>query len=449
MANEPFSALVIAFGFEPERPRIEVVLEPRNRTLAYRALTVVARAFVPWFRSLHRPQPPQKSPGEDSSDAPQLVVPNEATVELLGRWGRRLAYLSGSGDMPVDPLLPEMGAHLQFLTDHSRIPGQSLVVPMTSLLRRHWITGQSSLEDENLAALDAWIDPPAGKHGYEAASAVEDVGVGPLLQPDVENEIFEIIRTLNQARGGSTDPSLCGRLRPRLEGALQTHVQTAWKLLWKCADRERQYSEGTHVGGRWSGDCRSYATHLEWMTTGARRSARDSVKRAANLRILLEDAKDRIDAQEAFDDPLTMAQYELSGRAIRGRVLSVQPNKEIGPGGRRHVSRPLITIELEGRALIARGKELWWAGHDGVQGIVTAVTDSPRGGFEVTLKIVTGIRGRLPAVGETVCFSTLTTGSGLRMPLPKEVPWTHQPSSDATRRGMDEGSGAQWEGTDA
>ena len=52
----------------------------------------------------------------------------------------------------------------------------------TDLLRAHWQTGMSSYEAASLAALDAWIEPPTGVHGFDAAAEAEAIPVGP--QPD-------------------------------------------------------------------------------------------------------------------------------------------------------------------------------------------------------------------------------------------------------------------------
>src|SRR6185437_6636845 len=93
--------------------------------------------------------------------APQVVVANGATVELLGRLGRRLAYLSTDGPRPADPALVRLGRHLRFLWDHYAVPGQQSVVALTDLMNAHWATPQSAVERQSLPALYAFIDPPS------------------------------------------------------------------------------------------------------------------------------------------------------------------------------------------------------------------------------------------------------------------------------------------------
>src|SRR5579862_1063359 len=152
-AAEPFSALAVAYGRTQAKCGMLFVVEPRNRTLLFEAMTPMAKEFNGWFEAFAASRESHKwYENGVASDGPQVAVPNGATAMLLGRWGRRLAYLQTSGAWAADPALIEFGKHLQFLADHAEVPGQSLVIPATTLLRRHWVTGQSDLEDENLAA---------------------------------------------------------------------------------------------------------------------------------------------------------------------------------------------------------------------------------------------------------------------------------------------------------
>ena len=58
----------------------------------------------------------------------------------------------------------------------------------------HWATGQSALEDSNLAALLAWIDPPTGQTGALAALDAEDPELwppaGPATDPEFDNKML-------------------------------------------------------------------------------------------------------------------------------------------------------------------------------------------------------------------------------------------------------------------
>ena len=87
---------------------------------------------------------------------------------------------------------------------------------MTTALADHWATGQSDLEDANLAALLGWIDPAAGLTGQQAARLAEDPvqcpPAGPVTDPTFDNEVLEgrmtAIRDATEAGDG---PALAPR----------------------------------------------------------------------------------------------------------------------------------------------------------------------------------------------------------------------------------------------
>jgi len=448
MAHEAFSALAVAMGRGQTDMNWAVVIEPRNPHLLFRALTPLARRFCTWFRSFSHPRESltrRSGLVERAVNAPQLWVPNAATVDLLSRWGRRFSYQRTDGPLAADIALVEFGRHLQFLGDYARVPGQALVVAATTLLRRHWVTGQSDLENENLAALDAWIEPPHGVVASEAARAVEDQAVGPLLQPYDENRIFKVIGELNSERAGSTDESVCSRLTPRLEGECRPFVEHAWGLLWRAIERERGFTPGSSVEKRWADDRRAYTEQVDWVEGGGRRRARDSARRAASLRLRLEESQERLDAQEALDDPLVMARLILVGKALVGTVTDVdRSHREAGPC--RMVNRPLVTIETADPCALPRGMVLWWTGDPArVSGELVSTTTASTGGSIVVLKITKGMTGTLPARGIRACFSEVTLQSGPRLPLPKTLPWTHRPAHDPTSRSVDDPAEPAWE----
>jgi hypothetical protein len=101
--NEPFTPAAIGWGNHPDRLNLAVAGEPRNRDLAFATLL----RFATWLNSLfeaHASNRETFTRGNATWDrartAPQVVVANGATVEMLGRLGRRLAYL------PTDCLVP-------------------------------------------------------------------------------------------------------------------------------------------------------------------------------------------------------------------------------------------------------------------------------------------------------------------------------------------------------
>ena len=138
------------------------------------------------------------------ADAPQILVPNRAARDYLGLLGRATRFQQTDGPYAVDPAVPALGKWLTFFADRADHPGSALLADLTSLLAEHWATGQSPLEDSSLAAQLAWIDPPPGMTGLQAALAAEDPlrcpPAGPATDPGFDQAILEpLIRNYDRA----------------------------------------------------------------------------------------------------------------------------------------------------------------------------------------------------------------------------------------------------------
>ncbi|MBB1245414.1 hypothetical protein GL263_17860, partial [Streptomyces durbertensis] len=177
-AGETGAPLGVILGTDPERPTLLTVAQPRDRDLRAAFLAELADALLPHLESCQDDTEQVRDDAELCRDAPQLLVPNAAGVEfvrLLGRATRfrRTAEEDPRATHPAPPRVPLLGRWLSHYGDRARVPGSSLLLAVTELLSRHWATGQSSLEDQHLGALLAWLDPPAGIHGARAALLVE------------------------------------------------------------------------------------------------------------------------------------------------------------------------------------------------------------------------------------------------------------------------------------
>lgn len=187
-AGAPLGALV---GTDRAEPRLFVVTQPRDRDLRWAFLAALADEVLPYIdayadvveaaeRTETDPESGKKVKvaTELCADAPQLVVPSRAGVEyvrLLGRSMRfrRTAEEDPDAPHPAPPRVPLLGRWFTHLAERSRVPGSSMLLSATELLARHWASGQSNLEDQHLGALLAWIDPPQGRSGAEAALRAE------------------------------------------------------------------------------------------------------------------------------------------------------------------------------------------------------------------------------------------------------------------------------------
>ena len=391
---------------------------PINRDLLFRALQPFADAFNVYFE-LPYEQREEVARGKRTVELaptiPQLVVPNAATAALLGRLGRRLAYLPTDGERPADQALVRLGRHLAFVSRRAQFTGQQLIVATSELLRSHWQTGMSSYEAASLAALDAWIDPPSGVHAFDAAAEAEAIAVGP--QPDHgEGEIADrLVADFNQARAGSVDAAVVEPLLTDLRAHYDGLIDSTWALTRRCVERERGWAEAPAVEDRFERDREAYTRHMEWMNhaSGGRRRARMTARQTAMELHALEQAAARTVAEEAVDDPLRMIPWLLAGKALTGTVVRVDPDhrEQVGKQQRR---RPVVVVACEEPCLMPHGKALYWTGEPaGREYLVDAVADAPDGGSTVTLKLQTDRSKELPSAGARACFSELSTADGL------------------------------------
>src|SRR5205823_5925223 len=107
------------------------------------------------------------------------------------------------------------------------------------------------------------------------------------------------------------------------EGHYRPLLFRTWDLLWRCRDREMTYPESPSVVRRWDEDRRAYTAHMDWMAKSGLRRTRQTPRQAILTVRNLEEAKGRLEAEEACDDPLRMIPYLLENKAVRGRVVRV------------------------------------------------------------------------------------------------------------------------------
>jgi hypothetical protein len=429
LGAEPFSAAGLGWGSRPGELSLAVAGDPRNRDLAFGALL----PFAHWFNDRFEGHAARREPGKDGEPgcaltAPQVVVANSASADLLGRLGRRLAYLGTAGRGPDGQALVRLGRHLLFLRDHAAVAGQQLIVPLTELLNAHWATAQSAAKRESLAALDAWIDPPAGSSGFEAAARAEALSAGPVLPGDGEEDLQPLVERFNRQRSGRTEPETVRPLLAPFEAFYRPLVRDAWALLWRCWARERALAEAGSVARRWRADREAYTWHIDWLNRGGLRRTRPSARQAAATLHRLERACERLEAEEACDDPLRLLPALLTHQAACGQVVRIDWGHQ-ERAKKRQVARPLVVLASARPCLMVPGKKLWWTEEaDGREYLVQAVDPLPGGGARVTLVLQTSRPARLPTVGQEACFSVYSTGGGYVAPLPRQEPWTHTAS---------------------
>ena len=429
IGGESFAVAALAMGFSQADFDPLVVPDPRNRALFFDRITPFAKRFDQWFMSFAS----DRDEDEVAIAAPQLIVPNRASASLLASVGRRLAYI-GAGGYPVDPAVIATGRHLQFLKEHLRVAGQQLVLPLTDILATHWSTPQMAGEKLSLPALAAWVDPPAGVHGFDAALLAETGdGVGPIPPAFRDAQLFGLVETFAAATKAG-DAATASAAEIGIRAHWTPILRTAWGVCWEALAQIRTLPPAASTTQRWRQDCVAYTRHADWQQKVGRRRVRPTARQAAETHGQLETAQNQLTAQEAIDDPLRMAPYVLRDEAIIGTVVAIDPDHvERSQKGQRR-KYPLVTIETPDPCGVSVGKQLWWTGEPNKDRpwIVREVLQPSRGSqhWRITLRRMNAATNRTPLPKN--CGSATFSVHNLddyqaRYPAEADVPWTHRP----------------------
>jgi hypothetical protein len=435
-ANAPLAALV---GDDAGAPNLLVVPEPRDRDLRFAFAADLAAAVLRYIESYFADQEPTdgRDPAIRYADAPQLLVPNPAGIAFTRLLGRSTRFRRAEGPYAVAESVPVLGRWLTFFADRSESPASSLMLAATDALSAHWATGQSPAEDHNLAALLGWIDPPTGTTGAQAAALAEDPlrcpPAGPATDPTFDNEVLDqrilAVRTARFTGGGRAYQ----RAEAALTDALATQLTPTWTLMWRAVELLRGLPEAAHVRRRWDSDRDAFTWHAGHIREGGPpQPRRDGAVSAASRLANTERVQEMVAAQRAFDDPLVMAEYRITGEAFAGRVAAAEPDR-VDATGRRRVLRPRVTVETGDVVLAEPGATLTSPARANQKARVIAVTAAD-GRTRVLLELQGGMGraltpepGSVPAVGEPVCYAAF--GDGYQpppaFPAPEDTPWTH------------------------
>jgi hypothetical protein len=387
-------------------------------------------------------------------------VPNLAGVTFTRLLGRSTRFRRAQGEWAVPASVPLGGRWLTFYAERTEHPASSLLLPLTSALAAHWATGQSAAEDQNLAALLAWIAPPPGKSALEAARDAENPldwpPAGPATDPSFDDEVLAgLIAGIREATAAGAQAALA-RCRAALDAALLTQLEPTWRLMWQGVDLLRSLPEGARVARRWQGDRWSFTRQAAWIRDGgAPQAKRDSAVRAAQRLDRLEREQQQVAVQQAYDDPLVMAEYRMTGEAFEGTVVYADPGRRLG-AGRSATIRPVIVVETSDPLAVEAGREVVDPVRDKQKGLVLdraaalaalaapsafaapasfALPAAGAARARVTLELSGGGIGRkppappgsMPAVGDVVCYTTVIEEFQRPPEFPdrENTPWTH------------------------
>ncbi|MFF8278138.1 hypothetical protein ACF05T_18805 [Streptomyces lateritius] len=472
-AGAPLGALV---GTDPGEPRLLVVAQPRDRDLRFAFLADLAEELLPYVdsftdvveaaeRSETDPETGKKVKVEVDlcADAPQVIVPSRAGIEyvrLLGRSMRfrRTAEQDPETPFPAPPRVPLLGRWLTHFGERARVPGSSLLLSATDLLNRHWATGQSSLEDQHLGALLAWIDADGPESGAEAALRAE-LGrdpqgqlfcppAGPATDPAFDNRLLApAIERFDRARqalasaedGESADERL-GELHVaerEIRRLILSQLRPTWDAVWRSVELLRELPAGERVADRWTRDRWSFTGHRDRIVAGEPpQPRRDDAVTAAQKLAARESAQSQLEAQEALDDPLVLAGRRLAGEAFVAEVVEVTM---AWSESKRPSPRPLLTVRTDDRPHLGEGTKVYRS-LEGKPQTAEFVRSEEDGSLVLRITDRMGrskepAPGSVPEKGERIAWTLFEHDQrvGAKLPEREETPWTHggPPRSDA------------------
>ncbi|MFE9848261.1 hypothetical protein ACFYPN_05510 [Streptomyces sp. NPDC005576] len=493
-AGAPLGALV---GTDREAPTLLAVAQPRDRDLRFAFLAELAELVLPHIEAYADVvEPAERSETDPETgkkvkvevelcvDAAQLIVPSRAGLDLVRLLGRSMRFRRTAEDdpdtpYPAPPRVPLLGRWLTHYAERARVPGSSLLLATTDLLNRHWATGQSSVEDQHLGALLAWIDPPDGVPGAQAALRAElERGrdgqlvcppAGPATDPAFDNRLlapaierYDRARTaLAAVQDGLEADGRLGELHAaerEIRSLLAGVLLPTWDAVWRGLDRLRELPEGARAEERWTGDRWSFTGHRDKVRSGEPpQPRRDDAVTAARKLSSRETAQARLDAQEALDDPLVLAGRRLNGEAFVGEVTGVEMAYT---ESKRPSPRPLVTVRTVERPQVGERTKVYrsldgkpqsaeFVGYAGQAPEDTEHTehtegaDAPEDGSEVLLVLRVLDRmgrgkepapGSLPSPGDRTVWTLFEHDQrgGPALPDAEETPWTHGGPPGAT-----------------
>ncbi|GHJ50216.1 hypothetical protein Cs7R123_75580 [Catellatospora sp. TT07R-123] len=416
LAGEPSAPVAIRYGSFRGQPKLLVVAEPRDRDQRFAALGALARDLATYLSRYTETEPVVRvGNGREldvdhcCTDAPQLVVPNEATAHWLDLLGQYLRTLD------VDPVLQTAGAHLGWFASRRHLPGSSAVLTATDLLSTHWRTGQLPTEDGHLGRLLAWIEPPAGQDAWTAAAAAEQrPPAGPASDP--EWDLMTLRPALERAKQ-------VGDVR-RLKLAAAEVLDQAWRDTWTALDLVGLLPPGGHTAQRWESDRWSWTRHRERITAGTIRfGGRLSDVPAFRFLHELETRTVALERQMALDDPLVMARWLATGEAVAGTVIKRDLEHTVTSAKGSALLRPLLWLRTHGFDRPA-GTELW-LGRIGLT-VRSSTVDT------VELMVTSGAVTRpkfnlLPECDAEVVLAPFGPQQHFPDNLPEELPWPARP----------------------
>ncbi|MCX5232998.1 hypothetical protein [Streptomyces sp. NBC_00233] len=246
--------------------------------------------------------------------------------------GRMCRFRTTTGPYAVPDVVPEFGMWLTFLTDRAEHSGTCVLLPVTTLLAEHWATGQSTLENQNLASTMAWIAPPAGLSTEQAMADAEDPDVcppaGPSTSPGFDNRhLAPAIRNFGEA-SALGDLNALAAAESELRELIAGQIQPTWSMVWQAISLLRSVPEAPRAAKRFESDCKAFTDYSDYQDSGALpQRKRDTATGAARRLSSLERALAGFQSAMAFNDRFVLADQRSTSEAFAGTIVEAEPGR--------------------------------------------------------------------------------------------------------------------------
>ncbi|AJP00198.1 hypothetical protein TU94_00070 [Streptomyces cyaneogriseus subsp. noncyanogenus] len=429
--GETARPLAVMAGSDPSSPQL-FLAPPGDDDRFLAVLAEHLHAYIHSFQHATRIRPAKGEQPErrEYLDAPQLVVTGTASVYYLKTLGRALRYRPIPEGTDPATSVSHLGRWLTFFTERAEYASSSLLLNLTSLLSTHWATGQSALEDAHLAPLMAWIFPPHGRTGHQAALTVENPlqhpPDGPTIDPSFETaQLTSLFADLKSARGSRREHHVT-----RLREALESYLTPTWNLAWEALSTLRGMPPIPSTTTRWDTDIRRFTAHSDHLDAGGPPQPKQDDAVTAAVRLAeLEHAAASLEAARALEDTFVMAERRTTGEAFSGTVTHTEPDRKIKPQGPRQRAkrRPLLTVRTTDPVRLEPNRLL--AGpHDPAVHMAVCDITYTSDATEIVLEVRTRVSSphSVPAVGTTLLLTTAPDHFRRpQFPGRDQIPWTH------------------------
>lgn len=326
LPGEDATIFAVMFGYASDaQPRFSrVIMDPRNRTEQYDLFIDLGRVLGAYFAE-----------AQHSGSYPQIVISGPSSVaHVLALAGRALSLRTRDDSGKTDDatlarnrvIFTEFGERLGYLRNRWETPGQQILVPATDMLTAIWATGQSALEDAQLHAVRAWIDPQ-GQSLENALSAAEQYASGSKPRPAFDKLVLMKCRRQYQRAAEAGDRRTQQQaLADMTQAVLRELAPTYEAIRWAI---ERVQSRTVAPSGALRKlaaiEAKEFQFFIERTEEEHHLFAFDPQTVRTKTFLAREAMLDIVDGLFAKHDAVERARLEADGKVVRARVESLAP----------------------------------------------------------------------------------------------------------------------------